>query len=86
MELTFKRRSHYGITVWESNETVTDMGIEFPRFRIVKEQDERDSKVIYVVRELQPDKGNGYNYSVNTVAENKLKDTIYWLNTKLHRI
>ncbi len=81
MELTFKRRKHYGITVWESNETVTDIGIEFPRFRIVKEENE------YVVREKDPERYNsGYGYSVNSVHETKLKDTIYWLNTRLHRI
>jgi hypothetical protein len=81
MELTFKRRNHYGITVWESNETVLDIGIEFPRFRIVKEDNE------FVVREKDPEKcTDGYGYSSNTVHETKLKDTIYWLNINLHRI
>jgi len=78
MELTFKRRNHYGITVWESNETVTDCCIEIPRFRIVKEDGE------YVVREKFV--GFGYVYSTNTAHERKLKDTIYCLNINLHRI
>ena len=81
MELTFKRRDHFGITVWESNETVSDCGIELPRFRIVKETEG------YTVREKDAEKDiTGYRYSSNTVAEAKLKDTIYWLNINLHRI
>lgn len=79
-EITFKRRNHYGVIVWESNETVTDCGIELPRFRIVKEDE------LYTVKENRPKHQNGYHYSVNTVAEKKLKDTIYWLNINLHRL
>ena len=81
MELTFKRRNHYGITVWESNETVRDCCIDLPRFRITKEDNE------YVVREKDLDKSDhGYSFTCNTVHEAKLKDTIYWLNINLYRI
>lgn len=85
MELTFKRRNHCGIAVWESNETVKQFDIDFPRFRICKEETKTHGE-LYIVRELEPDKGSGYNYSSNTVSERKLKDTIYWLNLKLCRI
>ena len=83
MELKFTRRNHFGITVWESNEMVTDeLNIQHPRFRITKEDD------VYVVREkdIDQDYQGGYRYTSNTVAENKLKDTIYWLNVNLFRI
>lgn len=85
MELTFKRRNHYGITVWESNETVLDCGIEFPRFRITKEKTTTHGG-LFVVREKDPQRGPGYHYSSNTVSEKKLTDTIYWLNLNLCRI
>ena len=81
MELTFEQRKHFGTYVWESNEMVTDeLNIEHPRFRITKEDD------VYVVREKDQDYQGGYRYTSNTLAENKLKDTIYWLNVNLHRI
>ena len=88
MELTFKRRDHYGVTVWESNETVKPyktLDIELPRFRIAKGQTKSHGE-LYIVRELEPEKSSHYDYSRNTVSEKKLKDTIYWLNINLHRI
>ena len=87
MEMTFKRRKHWGMTIYESNETVTGrMGIEFPKYRIVKEKTEKGE--LFILRELNPEKSDTYEYNwmSGEIASKKLENIIEHLNIKLHRI
>jgi hypothetical protein len=73
----FKRVRNFGITMYESTETVTDeLNIKHPRYRIVKEGQ------LFTVREY---KNGTYEYNIHSgsTASKTLAGTIEWLNVEL---
>lgn len=78
--MEFKKRNHYGITVYESDEMIKgSCDLMFPKYRIVHRKEE--GQLLFVPLEY---KNGEYNYGViSSCASKKLCDTIDWINSKI---